>query len=149
VISKRFAFFALILGGFVLGCSSNTGRPTTAKVRVKVTYKGDPVEGAVVTMTNAAANASGVGTTGSDGTCELTTYEQGDGVVPGSQVVSIRKVEVIDKSKPGFDYGASNEIPPPPEERWIVPKVYSDPKTSNLKAEIKPGEKNEVNFDLK
>lgn len=138
----------VVLGG-CSGGGSGSGRPAVVPVKVQVTYKGQPLVGATVTMTNTAANSSGIGTTGADGSCSLTTFNPGDGVVPGSQVVAIRKVEVIDRSKPGVDYGATNETPPPPEERWHTPRRYADAVKSGLTAEVTAGGKNTFVFELK
>lgn len=146
--SKRIAVAALVI--LVLaGCSNSVpGRQATAKVRIKVTYKGNAVEGATVTLTNTEANTTGVGTTGADGVCTLTTFASGDGVVPGPQIAAVRRVDLIDRSKPGFDYGASSEVPPPPEERWIVPKKFADPKTSDLKLTIEPTDGKEYRLEF-
>jgi len=151
VIIKHLAKVVLLLPFILLGCATDikTGnRPTVVPTKIKVTFQGQPAVAATVTFTNPTSNTSGIGLTGADGTCFLTTFETSDGVTPGAQIVSIRKVEIIDKSKPGFDYGASNEIPPPPEERWIIPRKFSDPNTSGLKAEVVAGQKNEIVFDL-
>jgi hypothetical protein len=112
-------------------------------------YRGKPLEGAFVTFMNAEANVSGYGQTDDDGRFTLTTFKQDDGVVPGKQKVSVRKVEVIDRSKPGFDYSTSSQAPPPPEERWLIPKRYGSFQTSGLTVEVPEGGKNDLVLDIR
>ncbi|HXG11924.1 MAG TPA: carboxypeptidase-like regulatory domain-containing protein [Gemmataceae bacterium] len=140
------------LGCLVVGCSQDpaaANRPKVVPAGGQVLYRSQAVEGAHVTFMNAEANQSGYGVTDADGRFTLTTFREGDGVVPGRQKISIRKVEVIDRSKPGFDYSASSEIPPPAEERWLIPKRYGRFETSGLTVEVREGGKNEFILELK
>jgi hypothetical protein len=145
----------VILGAVLLsaGCGSKDPlegeRPRVVPATGRVLYRGQPVEGAKVTFTNSAAGVSGYGETGPDGRFRLTTFKEGDGVVPGTQRVAVRKVEVIDRSKPGFDYSTSSEVPPPPEERWLIPRRYGNVATSGLTVEVAEGAKNDFVLELK
>ncbi len=58
------------------------------------------------------------------------------------------KVEVTDKSKPGVDYNASSNVPPPPEEKQLLPTRYNSPATSGLVVEVKVGDKNDFVLKL-
>ncbi len=132
------------------GCSSAPGdRPKTAPVRGLVTYRGEPLAGARVTFFNPEANRSAIGETGPDGRFTLTTFEKGDGAVPGRQQVTVRKIEVIDRSKPGYDYVEKGETAPIPEERWHTPKRYGTAAESGLTAEVAADGPNEFTFALK
>jgi hypothetical protein len=83
---------ALILG---LGCSGNG--LNLAKVRGKVTYKGQPVKnGTVMFMPDDSKGTIGppaVGTITSDGSYIMSTESAGDGVIVGSHKVGITGVE--------------------------------------------------------
>ncbi len=82
---------ALAMMAAVSGCG---GSGNTVKVQGKVTLDGAPLEGAGVTFIPEDPKiqvASGV--TGSDGTFRLTTYNFGDGALPGDYRVTITKTE--------------------------------------------------------
>jgi hypothetical protein len=115
----------------------------------RVLFQGQPVEGAVVTFNHQAANVSGYATTGADGRFTLTTFVKDDGVPPGTCLVAVRKVTVVDRAKAGFDYAASTEAPPPPEEKWHLPQKYASFSTSGLSVEVTETGPNDFTFDLK
>ncbi|MBA4062790.1 MAG: hypothetical protein C0501_03620 [Isosphaera sp.] len=139
-----------MLAALTAGCSSAPGdRPKTVPVRGLVTYKGEPLAGARVNFFNPAANRSAIGETGPDGRFTLTTFEKGDGAVPGPQQVTVRKIEVIDRSKPGYDYVEKGETAPPPEEKWHTPKRYGSAAESGLSAVVTEAGPNDFTFDLK
>jgi hypothetical protein len=114
-----------------------------------VLYHSQPVEGAVVTFTNSAATVSAYAKTGSDGRFRLTTYGHEDGAVPGLQKVAVSKVEVSSRATPGVDYSTTSAVPPPPEEKHLLPERYARPDTSGLEVEVKQGEKNDFTLELK
>lgn len=131
------------------GCSSSDQSRKTVPVKGVVRYKGEPLAGAYVTFFQPEANVSAVGRTDDAGRFTLTTFAEGDGAVPGSQKVTVRKIEVIDRAKPGYDYVEKGETAPPPEERWVTPQRYAKPETSDLTADVQSKGKNEFEFDLK
>lgn len=148
MIIPRWISFGVVM--VVIGCSSSpTNRPATVPVRVRVVYKNEPVVGAAVTFINTEAQRSAYGTTGADGWVSLMTFKPADGAVPGPQEISVRKVEVIDKTKEGVDYSTTSNVPPPPEERWHLPKKYADTKTSGLIATVSAGDPNQIELELK
>jgi hypothetical protein len=68
------------------------GARPTKKTTVTVTYKGQPVEGAVVTFADQSAepaNANGI--TDAQGKAVMKTYTEGDGAVVGTHKVYISK----------------------------------------------------------
>lgn len=125
------------------------GRPTVVPVSGKVLRNGQPVDGARVTFFNPQANTTAYGTTGPDGVFTLSTFGDKDGGAPGTNRVAVRKVEMISKAKEGFDYGASSEVPPEPEERWHTPKRYGKADTSGLTADVTESGPNDFTFELK
>lgn len=141
---------ALLTALAAAGCSSTpSDRPKTVPVTGTVTHKGAPLAGAKVTFFNPEANRSAIAETGPDGRFTLTTFDPNDGAVPGPQQVTVRKFEVIDRSKPGYDYVEKGETAPPPEERWHTAKKYAAPATSGLTATVTEGGPNDFAFDLK
>ena len=102
-----------------------------APVRGTVTYKGEPLEGAAICFTPKefkTGDRLGTGKTDSNGRFELRTIGE-RGVLPGEYVVVVIKNEIVPRtpqsnSRPGR--------PPPSEVKSLIPKRYSDPKTSDL-----------------
>jgi hypothetical protein len=143
---------AAALGCLLLGCSGKDAwelrRPAVVPVTGRVLYRGQPLAGAAVTFMNPDSQVSGYGMTGDDGRFTLTTFKQGDGAAPGKQLVSVRKVEVIYRGKPAVDASATSEVPPAPEERWLIPSRYGSYETSKLTAEVREGAKNEFVLEL-
>ncbi|WP_425616841.1 carboxypeptidase-like regulatory domain-containing protein [Anatilimnocola sp. NA78] len=145
----RLSLLSLLVVG-VGGCSNEgTGNhPRVVKATGIVRYQGQPVADADVTFNNPNAGQTGTAKTDSAGRFALSTFGKADGVVPGPQLVAIRRVDVIDNTPPGVDVSAGGASVPP-TIRWLVPEKYSNIKTSGLSVEVKDGETNEFPFDLK
>jgi hypothetical protein len=94
VLLRRLAL--LSTAALIFGCSSANGL-NLAKVRGKVTYKGQPVKnGTVMFMPDDSKGTIGppaVGTITSDGSFIMSTESAGDGVIVGSHKVGITGVE--------------------------------------------------------
>jgi len=150
----------LLLSG--CGKSKNSKNPETAKVTGTVKYKGDPVEGAIVTFLPAASkdmmsqgkgNAA-YGTTDKNGNYTLKTFSPGDGAVPGSYIVTVTKFEqkavesTPDVDSADYNPPGENDAPPKPPKNDL-PKKYEAIKTSDLKADVAAGTDNVVDLDLK
>jgi len=148
--------FVLALGCLgtisIFGCSGgqaeNPNWPKRFKATGTVTYQGKAIEGADVTFTNTQANSTGTGKTDSSGRFTLTTYLQDDGVVAGAQAVSIRRVDVVDKTPKDVDVSAGGKALPP-EITWIIPEKFSNPTQSGLTASVTESGPNDFKFDLK
>jgi hypothetical protein len=128
--------------------SENPAWPKRFPASGTVRYQGQPVENADVVFASATGNSTGVAKTDANGHFRLKTHIEGDGVVAGSHVVTIRRVEVIDKNPPGIDLSTGAKGVPP-VIKWIVPEKYSLPARSGLKAEVSEVGSNEFTFDLK
>ncbi|MGN6133876.1 MAG: hypothetical protein ACTHOU_05210 [Aureliella sp.] len=138
----------LCLGGCAGGSSENPDWPKRAKASGTVSYKGKPVEGAEVTFTNTQSKSAATGKTDGQGHFALTTFVSGDGAVPGPQIVTVRRVDVIDKTPEGVDLSAGGTAPPP-EIHWIIPERFSIATKSGLTADVTEAGPNEFSFDLK
>ncbi len=110
------ALLGVILS-LVSGCSD--GRPKRVPVSGRVLIDGKPLpHGFIRLIPEGARPASGK--IGPDGCFTLTTFERGDGAVPGTHPVSVTGVETISTTS----------------QRWHAPKKYVNPKTSGLIATI-------------
>ena len=113
-------------------------------VHGQVFYEGKPAAGAVVFFhpqgNPPAAGGSPsaadlpIGTVGSDGSFELTTYRQGKGAAAGRYTVTI--------SWEGPSPGADGDGPE------LLPARYQDPTASQLSAEVKEGDNKLPPFQL-
>jgi len=129
--------------------------PATAAASARVSYQGNPVEGATVTLHPTAAKGVGAaGITDASGTAQLITFEPGDGAIPGTYSVSVTQfvgqgtpqvtnmqeyAEMMKKMKPGQQS---------PQARNLLPAKYADPANSGLTANIQESQRNELAFDL-
>lgn len=139
-----------------VGCTSSNDADLPKRVPAKaiVTYEGKPVEGATVTFGGAEIRGA-VGNTDESGEVTLWTYEPGDGVIPGTYTVAIRKLEVL--ALPDPDEVSPEEYSRKMHEmnralsgapKHLVPKRYSKPETSELTADVVDGGENVFTFEL-
>ncbi len=113
----------------VLGCGG-LDRPERVPVSGRVLIDGEPLTvGNIQILPDGARAASGK--IDSDGRFEMTTFEPGDGVVPGTHRVVV----------------VANEALGGTGQKWHAPKKYVDPAMSNLTVEItEPTDSLEINL---
>lgn len=149
--------FRVLVAGLSLaaaaGCAAPAApkweRPKTVRAGGVVRYNGQPLEGAHVTFSNPAANVSAAGLTDAQGRFTLTTFESGDGAVPGKQQVAVSKTQ---QTGPPVDKSAAPVFRPggaPPALRWLIPRKYASAATSGLTAEVPEAGTDELVLDLK
>ncbi len=120
------AMFGVIL---ITGCGDDGefSRLNVYPVEGKVTFKGSPADGAIVTLHPTQDSLSALrpsGKIGTDGSFKITTYEQGDGAPVGSYKVTVQLFKLpanADDVRPG---------------RSVLPAKYASPKTSGLTVEV-------------
>jgi len=147
------AFVPLAAVGMMLAAGCGPNRPQTAKVVGRVTYQGKPVaEGRIVFQPEDGRRPASA-SIGPDGSYRLTTFDSGDGALPGKHKVTIKAVRVSGEL-PGDDLGGQSGKSAPaaaagalPTLEWLVPEKYSRLQTTPLTAEVKTGE-NRCDFDL-
>jgi len=121
--------------GVLLACLACSGGLKPA--RGKVTYKGQPIKGAVVVFVPRDARSNPhrpSGVTGEDGSYSLTTGTR-EGAPAGEYVVTVTWTEVKDKPRKGKVSMADEEA----EIRDRLKGRYADPATSTLRATVKGG----------
>lgn len=155
----------------IMGCADpGVERPSTAKVTGTVTLDGDAVAGAVVKFSpKGAGGHAASGTTDDSGNFALTTFESGDGAVPGSYQITVSKTEggaaeeaagaAGDGSEENYEAvyesmaeagadvmaeGGSAEA----EVKDLLPAKYKDPATSGFEEEVTEGGENSFTFAL-
>lgn len=132
---------ALLCLVMAVGCGADAKpawRPKVVHAGGVVRYQGQPLEGALVTFSNPKLSASASGRTDAEGKFTLTTFESGDGAVPGKHLVSVSKVQtpdqVVDKSSAPTVRNARTG--PPKQTRWLIPKRYGNASTSGLTVDV-------------
>jgi len=150
--------FACVLSLLVLlplgGCGRSVdGRLPTYKVSGTVKYKGKMLEKADVILQFAEHNKTSFGRTNSSGEFRLATYDNADGALAGEALITVTKWEELPAStapiagQPGYD--PSKAYVPEKAPKLLVPKKYSDFKTSGLKIVIDANSKNPpLNLEL-
>jgi hypothetical protein len=134
-----FAFAGLVLVAaatmFAMpGCGN--ANPKVVPVKGVVKLGGKPLAGGVIS-TIPTGGRGAKATIQPDGTFELGTYDVHDGAVPGTHHVFVIAREPSTGSGP--------EAPP---GKLLIPAKYTDPLTSELTIEVKPGEENHPVLEL-
>jgi len=164
IIAIAAAAGALLMGG--MGCGGGKEKPI--KVQGKVTLDGQAVDSASVLFAPVGGKGQqATGVSGSDGVYRLTTYDTGDGALPGDYHVLITKADksenkgidvVMDPSNPQDSmkkaYGQfmqksfskkPTEIPKLLKSK--LPQKYADPTKPLLQAKV-PTPDGKYDFEL-
>lgn len=138
---------------FLVGCWGD-GSPATYPVTGTVSYKGQPVEGATVTLVPSQADGrSASGVTNAEGAFEVSTYVSPElqpvGALPGEYSVTVSKMEVrkVDESlNPQQAQAAFAKLGPP---KNLLPKKYRLPSSSEFSIKIEDAAPQPLMLDLK
>ncbi len=137
-----------VMLGLMIGCGD--GKIDTESVVGVVTLDGAPLADAMVNFTPAV---EGKGTpsyakTDAAGKYQLQTLlgNADAGTTPGDYIVTVSKIELKETGKTIENSDGTKS--PEKESEELLPKKYTDAKTSDLKATVAPGG-NTLNFDLK
>ena len=128
---KREGVFLVLATVLASGCGRG---PTTVPVRGEVYFNGQPMkDGIVVYVPNdSAAARQASGRIQSDGSFVLTTFKNGDGVVPGDYSIVVYAYE----PRPGEPKTrAEHEAVAKAgglKRGFVIPEKYVNPKTSGL-----------------
>ena len=118
-----------------LGCSSSSG---LTDVTGKVTYQGQPVEGATVVFISNETTRPATAITGADGTYSLMTLDA-HGATPGKYSVVVSKADAPTETgePPSMEEAAKNAGRPPPPVKQLLPAKYGDAARTPLQCEVK------------
>jgi len=148
-------WFVCLTGSLILaGCGgggSDSDRPETVPATGTVTLQGQPVEGANVAFVAESAEGRGaVATTDESGHFELTTFEPGDGAIPGKYKVKISKTVTEGglSQEQAQAYDEKGLPHPPTRTKELLPPMYKDPNKSGLTEEVTEDGDNEFEFNL-
>ena len=135
-----------------IGCAADRRDvEPTYPVSGTVTFDGEPVEGAQVVFVAVGEGLGAVGTTDSSGRYSLTTFQAGDGALPGEYQVRITQFAGAVAENPGSD-SDEDYVDPGRDDAWVpenlLPAHYADPGTSGLTATVTEGDNSRINFVL-
>jgi hypothetical protein len=143
-----FGFVALM----TLGCAGGSDRPATVSVGGKVTYNGQPVEGAGIQFVIKEGSRSAFGTTNAAGEFTLTTFEPGDGAVPGDYTIIVTKLEgagkQLEETSPDSAGAMTTEAEDAAEPKPLLPLKYASAAESPLKVTVPAGGLSGYNVEL-
>lgn len=129
----------------LLGCGK-AGNPAVSGV---ANYQGKPVEGATVTF----HSADGKGGAYFGRTDAAGRYQLAGGTVPGVPAgkynVTVSKVVTSGGEVKEIAPGVLDPNPKLGKTTYAIPVIYTNPATSGLSVEVKPGDKNAFPLDLK
>ena len=111
-------------------------------VQGQVTYQKKPLEFGTV-MFQPTSGQPARGEIQPDGTFRLTTYRNGDGVVPGPHRV---RITCFESQRPGVNMPKDQEIPMLGAS--LIPQKYGDYNTSELEVDVGPDLTEPVVFEL-
>lgn len=135
-LQRSSVLLAVSLCALLVGCGD--GKPSAYPVSGVVTYQDKPVEGAqVIFMTTGGRPAEG--TTDTAGKFVLTTFDKGDGALPGQHKVTIVKMVKPANADPNNPYVALENA---------LPKRYATTAETPLTEEVKTSGANEFKFSL-
>lgn len=106
---------------FALGCGSKN--PGTFPVSIKITHKGAPLEGAIVSIVSTDGNGrSASGVTAGNGEAELHTTDGWKGAFPGQYAVAVTKWENVTVPDPSPESPDSTRT----EQIDLLPAKFGD-----------------------
>jgi hypothetical protein len=149
-VCQNYLGFLAVSIAVLTGCSSDADkRPKRVPVTGTITYNGKPLANAAIAFVpfGAGANAA-TGTTNASGNFILTTFKTDDGAIPGTYGISIAAV-IDDNRNPDGTQIYSDEDPRWKPPKSSIPVRYSNPKKSELTAEVVAGKPNVFDFPLK
>ena len=139
---------------FSIGCKKG-GLQGLVPLSGTVTYNGEPVEGAQITFApdDAANGRSALAKTEADGSYKAMTLIPGDGVMPGSYKVAVRKMteppangsdpvarpEGSDVDDKDADAESAKNSRLKDEVQDLLPMQYASPMTSGLTVTVEKG----------
>ena|SRR5687767_4277097 len=142
---RRRSLVGLIGLALLVGCNSGS-LSGTVPVSGKVTYKGAPVEGAIVTFVPETKGRTATATTSAGGVFSLTTVDA-SGAMPGKYKVTVDKVEYGAGGSSSMEEAARGNAAEGQAKR-VVPAKYADVASTPLAMEVPSGGKQDIELTL-
>ena len=145
----RTAFAALLAAGLLISAGCGSKGPKRYPTGGTVTYKSQPVEGAVVSF-RSESGVIATGTTDAQGKFKLSTYGHGEGAVPGKHQVTVTKFSAPQVAAGSMSMAEAAKQPTPAsaEPRNLLPAKYADPARPALQFDVTPEGPNDFPIQL-
>jgi len=142
LMSAKYCFSWLFLSCLLIGCAQSD-QPVTIPVGGVVTVDGKPLTKGTITFQmkstgDGALKRPAIGQIDAEGRFQLSTFQAGDGALPGHYTVVITAFE---NEPTAEEYAAGAK------RKSLIPEKYSNAITSGLDAVVADG-KSEFTFDL-
>ena len=134
----------LVYFSFLVGCNS-ASISGTVPVAGKVTYKGSPVEGAIITFIPEGDGRIATATTAAGGAFSLMTVDAA-GALPGKYKVTVEKVEFAAGGSSSMEAASTGNASEGKLKR-LLPSKYAQA-TSPLMMEVPTGGTKDLDFAL-
>jgi hypothetical protein len=112
----------------------------------KVTYRGAPVAGAIVTFVPEGQGRTATATTGAAGVFSLTTVDS-SGAMPGKYKVTVDKVAYPAGGSSSMEEAARGN-PAESQAKRVLPAKYAQPASTPLAIEVPSGGKQDLDLTL-
>jgi hypothetical protein len=145
---RRSVLMTAALGLLLAGCGGTKELPR-GPVKGRVTMGNQPVAGATVTFESKGVGVAQTASTDDSGNYEFESYNA-TGLPAGSYKVTVSSGRFMQPGEeiPRIDPTKKPAAPPKPKTTTI-PDKYAKAETSGLSAEVKAGQNEPFNFDLK
>jgi hypothetical protein len=137
--------FGLIGLALLVGCDSGSVSGTVP-ASGKVTYKGAPVEGAIVTFVPEGNGRTATATSGVGGVFSLATVDAA-GALPGKYKVTVDKVEYGPATNLSMEAAAKGN-PAEGQAKRVLPAKYAQAASTPLTMEIPSDGKEDIELTL-
>jgi len=142
---RRPSLFGLLGLALLVGCNSGSVSGTVP-VSGKVTYKGVPVEGAIVTFVPEGKGRTATATTAAGGVFSLTTVDS-PGAMPGKYKVTVDKVEYGAGGASSMEAAAKGNAGEGQAKR-ALPAKYAAAASTPLAIDVPSGGKKDIDLAL-
>lgn len=144
----------------LVGCGQVDDRPERYPASGTVMQGGQPVAGAAVSFVpKSSSGTSAFATTDDTGKFQLTTFDPGDGAIPGEYHVKVEKYDTAEEAVPAADssegtselddsaYNPEEEDEQAAAGKSLLPAKYADPYNSGIEFTVTASE-TENNFPI-
>lgn len=157
---KSFFLLAILLCAtcaLTLGCKKG-GLAGLVQLTGTVTLNGEPIEGAQLTFApdDATNGRSALAKTAADGSFTAMTLAPGDGILPGSYKVAVRKMSeptesavTSDVNDASHDAEVAANSASKDEVKDLLPIQYASPMTSGITVTVEKGGLSDFKIELK
>lgn len=152
-VSISFVLSLLALSFLLAGCNKQKGLDGLYPVKGKITWKGEVVQGASITLAPASQDGgarSAGATSDAKGEFKIRTLQPDDGAYPGEYTVTVRKMKA-DKTYTDEEVNAANAQGislPVVNSTNLLPEKYNSARTSGLTFTVVAGKNADLIIEL-